>query len=210
VSVQPYLRRFVVGPFATNCYLVADPETRDAVIIDPGDNPSIIAETVHNESFFVRAIINTHGHADHTAGNGALHDEFGCPILIHELDAPLLTNPELSLAALAGYTTLVVPPASRVLADGDQMTVGQFAFIVIHTPGHTPGSICLVSDGLLFSGDTLFAGSVGRTDFPGGSAEDLVESIHTRLLVLPDDTVVYPGHGPATTIGQERRDNPYL
>lgn len=210
MAVQPYLRRFVVGPFATNCYVVADSETRDAVIIDPGDNHSIIAETVHAEGFLVRAIINTHGHADHTAGNGALHNEFGCPILIHELDAPLLTNPELSLSALAGYTTLIGPPASQVLVDGDQISVGQFVFRVVHTPGHTWGSICLISGGLLFAGDTLFAGSVGRTDLPGGSAEDLSESIHTRLLVLPDDTVVYPGHGPATTIGQERRENPYL
>lgn len=204
------LRSFVVGLFDTNCYIVADATTSDALIVDPGDEPHVIAKAVRSDGLAVIGIVNTHGHADHTAGNGALRREFECPIMVHELDASFLTDPEANLSALVGCTRPSSPPADRLLKDGDEIAVGEMVFRVIHTPGHTPGGVCLSSGNVLLSGDTLFAGGVGRTDFPGGSHEQLIESIRTKLLVLPDDTAVYPGHGPNTTIGLERQTNPWL
>lgn len=205
-----YLRSFVVGLFDTNCYLIADQASRDALIIDPGDDHLVVLEAVHADRLSVQAILNTHAHADHIAANGALKKEFGCPIMIHEADAPGLADPEANLSGLAGYEAILSPPADRLLVEGDDIAVGGLAFRVIHTPGHTPGGICLLGEEFLFSGDTLFAGGIGRTDFPGGSHEQLVDSIRRKLLVLPDGTIVYPGHGPQTTIGAEKDQNPWL
>lgn len=205
-----HIRSFVVGPFETNCYIAADAASLDALVIDPGDDSGAIVSAAQSGGFVVRGIVNTHGHADHIAGNRALQERFGCPIMIHELDAAFLQDPEANLSALAGYTGPLSPPADRLLEDGDEITVGELVFRVVHTPGHTPGGICLVAEGVLFSGDTLFAGGVGRTDFPGGSHEQLVEAIRSKLLVLPDDTMICPGHGPRTTIGAERKANPWL
>ena len=205
-----HLRSFVVGMCETNCYIAADSSSKDAIIIDPGDNADAIIETIRTDGLIVRAIVNTHGHADHIAANAALKKQFDCPIMIHELDAPYLADPEANLSALIGYIEPISPPADRLLKDGGEITIGQLVFRVIHTPGHTPGGISLLENEVLFSGDTLFADSVGRTDFPGGSHEQLINSIQEKLLVLPDSTLVYPGHGPLTTIGNERQNNPFL
>lgn len=204
------IRRFVVGSISSNCYIVYDPTSLDALVIDPGDDAYSIAETVRSEALHVRGIVDTHGHADHIADNTVLKQEFGCPIMVHSLDAPYLLDSDLNLSQFIGASGPISPPADHLLEDGEEIAVGRFTFKVIHTPGHTPGGICLYREGMLFSGDTLFAGSVGRTDFPGGSHEQLIESIRQRLLTLPDDTQVYPGHGPQTTIGAERQTNPWL
>jgi len=205
-----YLRRLVVGAFDTNCYLAADPTSLEALIVDPGGDPLAIAEAARSDGLAVRGIVDTHAHADHTAANDALRGQFGCPVIIHELDALALTDPEANLSVWAEHAEPAISPADRLLKDGDEIRIGEFVFRVMHTPGHTPGGICLLVDGVLFSGDTLFAGGIGRTDLPGGSYERLIESIRSRLLVLPDDTAVYPGHGPETTIGHERQTNPWL
>ena len=204
------IHALVVSPCATNCYLVSDSSTRDALIIDPGDDADAIVQAVHADDLVVRGIVNTHGHADHIAANGALKQEFGCPIMIHELDAPYLTDADLNLSSFIGQSGPLSPPADRLLREGDVVMLGDRRFSVIHTPGHTPGGICLIVDDVLFSGDTLFARSIGRSDFPGGAHRTLIESIRTKLLVLPDDTTVYPGHGPSTTIAIERSSNPWL
>jgi hydroxyacylglutathione hydrolase len=210
VASDLLIRALVVSPFATNCYLVSDSSTRDALVIDPGADAGTIIQAVREDDLVVCAIVNTHGHADHIAANCAIKQEFDCPIMIHELDAPYLTDADLNLSSYIGQSGPLSPPADRLLKEGDGVTVGELQFRVIHTPGHTPGGICLIVDDVLFSGDTLFAGSIGRSDFPGGSHRTLIESIRTKLLVLPDDTQVHPGHGPSTTIAAERSSNPWL
>ena len=204
------VRRLVLGPFETNCYIASDPDTRQALIIDPGEPSGLLPETIRRESLLVVGIVNTHGHGDHIAGNEFIKAEFGCPIMIHELDAPALTDSHANLSAYVGLDCIESPPADRLLYDGGTIEVGATSLSIIHTPGHSPGGICLLSEDILFSGDTLFAGSVGRTDFPGCSHEQLIGSISERLMSLPDDTRVYPGHGPETTIGDERRHNPWI
>jgi hydroxyacylglutathione hydrolase len=210
VSTPPIIRRLIVSAFETNCWVVGDPTTREALIIDPGDFAENIIEAVRADGLNVRAIVDTHGHADHIGANGRLKTESGCPIMIHESDAPYLSDPNLNLSAMFGESEPLSPPADRLLRDGDEILVGGLVFRVIHTPGHTPGGICLLLGDVLFAGDTLFAGSIGRTDFPNGSHEQLIHSIRERLLSLPDDVVVYSGHGPETTIGIERASNPFL
>ena len=212
-----YINSLVVSPCETNCYLVGPLEcgaspsrTGEVIAIDPGGDADLILRLIESEGLTVTAIVNTHGHGDHIGANADLKARFDCPIMIHVADADFLTDPMLNLSGCFGEETALSPAADRLLQDGDEIEVGPVTFRVIHTPGHTPGGICLYTDGRLFAGDTLFAGSVGRTDFPGGSMDHLITGIREKLLVLPDDTIVYPGHGPTTTIGDEKIVNPYL
>ncbi|MGE5508972.1 MAG: MBL fold metallo-hydrolase [Chitinophagales bacterium] len=182
-----------VGPLGTNCYLVTDRAAGETLVVDPGDEGAALLERIRALNSRVVAIVNTHGHWDHTGANAALRQATGAPLLIHEADASWLDS-----------------PPDRFLREGEELAVGSFRLKVIHTPGHTRGGLCLYTEGALFSGDTLFAESVGRTDLPGGSFVELVASIREKLFALPDETVVYPGHGPATSIGDEKSLNPYV
>lgn len=203
------LETFVVGAFGANCYIVGCEETKEAAIIDPGGDAGRILAYVRQRGLQVKSIINTHGHVDHMAANGPVKEGTAAPILIHRDDAPMLTSGARNLSLLAGVNVRS-PEADRELEDGDVLTVGKLTLKVIHTPGHTPGGISLLCGDMVFTGDTLFAGSIGRSDFPGGSHETLIHSIKEKLLPLPDETVVLPGHGPRSTIGQEKDMNPFL
>lgn len=199
----------VVGPLQTNCYVVSCEATGLCAIIDPGGDAHRILRTIRNKGFEVAYIINTHGHFDHTAANGAVKAATGAELLIHRADAPLLLEASRN-AAFWGFEVEDSPPPDGFLEEGDIVRIGEVTLRVLHTPGHTPGGICLWTDQLVFVGDTLFAGSIGRTDFPGGDYHQLLASIRYKLIPLGDDVVVYPGHGPETTIGHERRTNPFL
>lgn len=203
------VRTVEVGDNATNCYIVASQRTLEGLVIDPGEDVALILAEVKALKVRVLRIVITHGHFDHILGIKDLKEALNVPVAIHTADAGMLTNPLASFAFLAGKIR-PLPPADELLQDGQVLAFGDDALTVSHTPGHSPGSVSLVGEGLVFCGDVLFQGSVGRTDFPGGSQSVLVRSIRTRLLTLPDSTVVYPGHGPATTIGHERLTNPYL
>jgi len=210
------IERFVVGPVMTNCYLVICSKTREAAIIDPGGGPEEIIDRANALSAHVKWILNTHGHADHIAANTALKDAFPeARLAIHEDDTPCLIEPRKNLSIAFGEP-LRSPPADVILKDGDEVAFGTISFRVMHVPGHTPGGIALYAGNcgeecpLVFCGDSLFEGSVGRTDFPGGSHPQLIEAIRTRLLTLPRETRVYAGHGEPTTIGREARANPFL
>ncbi len=198
-----------VGPLATNCYIVGCEGSADAIVIDPGGNPEEILAALRAGGMKCRMIVNTHGHADHIMANGAIREATGAPIAVHREDARRLTDPAASLSfALADSSrgpSSPSPPPDMLLEEGDSVEVGPAKLRVIHTPGHTPGSISLEGEGVLFSGDTLFAGGgIGRTDLPGGSPGALAHALKTKIFVLPDETRVYPGHGPSTTIGAER------
>lgn len=205
--------RLPVGPLQANCYLLAD-NGGVAAIIDPGGDPGEIISAVEREGWTPAAVINTHGHIDHVAANRAVAERYRVPLLIHGADASALTDPGLSLSSL-GLGRPDSPPPDRELSDGDEIPVGGLTLKVISTPGHSPGSVCLLLErgeesAIIFTGDTLFAGGVGRTDFPGGSLDRLISSIRDRLLVFPDRTVILPGHGGSSTIGEERRSNLFL
>lgn len=202
------LKGIEVGSFAANCYLIACDETREGILIDPGAQAKRILNMVADENVDVKYIINTHGHVDHVGANAEVREALGAPLLIHEADSAMCKKPNDSLAAFVGGMKLAEP--DRLLKGGDKITVGTLTVEVIETPGHTKGCITLLADGVLFTGDTLFSGSIGRTDLPGGSFEEIIQSIKEKLLVFPDETVVYPGHGPKTTIGDEKKYNPFL
>jgi hydroxyacylglutathione hydrolase len=189
----------------TNCYIFGSSKTRDAVIIDPGAEAEKIKAFIKRENLSPKCIINTHGHIDHIGANF----ELGLPVYIHGKDANFLTNPLLNLAPFYGKLK-GSPKASRILKEGDEIDVSGIKLEVIHTPGHTPGGISLYHDGVIFTGDTLFAQSIGRTDLPYGSANDITRSIKEKLFRLDDSTIVYPGHGDQTSIGFEKRNNPWL
>lgn len=198
-----------VGSLGTNCYIAYCENTKKAVIIDPGGDAAKILAAVSREGLLVEAIINTHGHADHVLANVKLQEATGAPIWIHSADADMLGSGSRNLSAFLGGATSC-GKADRLLTDGEVLPIGDFSLTVLHTPGHTPGSISLLFDKTVFVGDTLFAESIGRTDFPGGSYSQLINSIKTKLMTLDDEVKAYPGHGPATTIGWERRQNPFI
>jgi glyoxylase-like metal-dependent hydrolase (beta-lactamase superfamily II) len=201
-------------PFEENTYVANWSGRNDCLVFDPGLEPDKIFDYLDQHALSPAAIINTHGHADHIAGNGAIKERWpSCPLVIGAGDAPMLTDGWLNLSRQYGEE-LVSPPADELLRDGQTYAAAGFELEVSEIPGHSPGHIVLVlrqvQPYVVFAGDVLFSGSVGRTDFPGGSLAALVRGIHTRLFVLPDDTVVLPGHGPATTIGAEKRSNPFV
>ncbi len=198
-----------VGSIGTNCYIVSCKATQEAMILDPGGNTSAILAYVHEKNLNVKAIINTHGHMDHIAANDDLRRMLSAKLYIHQADASMLGSAEENLSLYIGQP-FENRPADAYIKAGDTITIGKLSFAVLETPGHTKGGISLYGHGAVFSGDTLFYLSVGRTDFPGGSMRELLESIKTQLFTLPDDTVVYPGHGSATNIVTEKAQNPYI
>lgn len=198
------VQRIVAGSVDVNCWIVGDADGVPAVVIDPAGHAERILEALNDRP--VEAIVLTHAHFDHVGAVRGLMEATGAPLAIHRLDADAAADPARNLSDLFG-AEICTPMADILLEDGDEVRAGDAALTVLHTPGHSAGSICLLGGGHLFSGDTLFAGSVGRTDFEGGDARVLAESIRTRLAVLPDDTVVHPGHGDESTIGRERKRN---
>jgi hydroxyacylglutathione hydrolase len=204
------LRAMPLGPLQANCYIVGCETTRQAAVIDPGGDVERILSALQKEDLQVTAILNTHAHFDHVGANKALKKATGAQLMIHQLDAPMLTHAAQAAAAW-GLRADESPVPDRLLADGDTIDCGQLQFNVIHTPGHSPGGSCfyLKAYNALFVGDTLFAGSIGRTDLPGGDYNTLISSIQTKLFTLPDDTVVYNGHMEETTIGEEKQYNPF-
>lgn len=202
-------KEIVVGALETNCYLVYCEETKECAVVDPGADPERIFLEIAEDALKPIAIINTHGHIDHTGANRDIKDHYGAPIYIHAGDNAMLGKiQQLELSLFLGAKDS--PPADHFMNDGDEIKIGNSSLRVLHTPGHSPGSVSLLGDGFLLSGDTLFMEGVGRTDLPGGSQKQLEQSIREKIMTLPDDTVVLPGHGPQTTVGQERVNNPFL
>ncbi len=207
------LQTVVSMPFAENTYIVWRKGRNDAVVFDPGLQPELILEVLQAHGLQVAAIVNTHGHADHIGGNAALKEAFPeAPIIIGANDAVMLTDADANLSAPFGMA-ITSPPADRTVAEGDTIDVAGLSFEVRDVPGHSPGHVALVYRSapiLVFGGDVLFRSGIGRTDFPGGSLELLLSGIREKLFTLPEDTVVYPGHGPVTKVGYEKRTNPFL
>lgn len=203
---------FTVGKLFTNCYVVACQETKETIIIDPGFDKANEAEKIvkfiTENSLKLKFVVNTHGHPDHVCGNGIIKENFKTPILIHEKDAFMLGKLGKVLAKLFGFNT-TSPPANILLKDEDTIKFGKITLTVMHTPGHSPGSICLTGENEVFTGDTLFAGSIGRTDLPQSSEKDMKNSLE-KLKCLPNHFMVYPGHGPTTTVREEKENNPFL
>ncbi len=197
------------GQFAENCYLVIDEATNACAIVDPGEEGGLIAHKVAAAGVTPVAIWLTHAHVDHVLGIPRLKDETGAPVYLHPADR-ILYDHVAEQAAAFGMEAARLPPPDRELAPGDCLRVGGLEFLVRHAPGHSPGSVVFEGHGVAFTGDVLFQGSIGRTDLPGGDFDTLRQSIERELLTLPDSTIVYSGHGPETTIGHERRTNPFL
>lgn len=205
------IETIVVGPLGVNCLILGDKQSHEGVVVDPGADCELILAAVARFGLKIKYVLNTHGHFDHVGCNRPLTEATGAELLIHELDLELLSQASRS-AQKYGLQVIDSPLPSRYLTDGLRLEFGRRSITVLHTPGHTQGgcSLLLENEQLVITGDTLFADSVGRTDLPGGSHEVLMASIREKLLPLPDQTVVWPGHGPSTTIGQERRTNPYI
>jgi glyoxylase-like metal-dependent hydrolase (beta-lactamase superfamily II) len=203
------LEHLMVGPLQSNCFIVGDEVSGEAVIIDPGGDGDMILNTVNRKPWKVAAILNTHAHFDHIAGNAAVKIGTGAPLMAPRGDSSFMAQAHIS-ARMYGLEVDSSPEPDRLLDDGDSIDLGDEKIKVISTPGHTPGGATFVTSIGIFPGDSIFAGSIGRTDLPGGDYDTLINSIKARILSLDDDTPVYPGHGPATTVGRERAYNPFL
>jgi glyoxylase-like metal-dependent hydrolase (beta-lactamase superfamily II) len=199
----------VVGSLETNCYLVYCPETLECAVIDPGGEPDEIIRLISGLGLKPVAILNTHAHVDHVGANKDIKDKFNIPLYIHSADLSILEKAQDSELALF-LEAKDSPTPDDFIKEGDEIKIGKSSLKVLHTPGHSPGSVSFLGDGFLLSGDTLFFGGVGRTDFPGGSWQQLESSIKEKILVMPDETIVLPGHGPSTTVGEEKRSNPFI
>ena len=199
------IKKLVVGPLESNCYIVGDENTKEVFVVDPGGDYKKIKNLIDKDNLRPQAVINTHGHGDHIASN----EDFGLPVWIHRLDASFLKDPSKNLSGTFGFL-LKTRSASRLLEDGDMLNIGSCTLEVMHTPGHTPGSICLKGNRVVFTGDTLFCQGIGRTDFEYGSEEDLIRSIKEKLFTIDEDYIIYPGHGPSSTIAHEKLNNPYI
>ena len=206
------IEQIIVGSMAVCCYFASCDETGEAAVIDPGGDVDRLLHFIREKGLTVKYIIATHGHPDHVHDNRRLKEATGAEIVMHSADAEFFGKPEVrSYFSMLGLEAS--PPADVIVEDGDLIKIGKGQFKVIHTPGHTPGGMCLLDGRNLITGDTLFVGGLGRTDFPGGSHQELLDSIHRKLLTLPEDTVVWPGHGyggSRSTIGEEKRSNPFL
>jgi hydroxyacylglutathione hydrolase len=208
-----------VGMLQCNCAIIGDPITREALVVDPGDEVHRILELLGRHRLTVTAIVSTHAHIDHVGGLSKLHQYTGAPVLLHRDDLPLYQAMDMQ-AAFLGVAPPELTQVDQLLKEGDALRWGSFEARVIHTPGHTPGSVCLylpkdagtitLPVPQLFAGDTLFAGSIGRTDLWGGSMEQIMDSLRSKVMELPGETIVHPGHGPITSIGEERHANPFL
>jgi glyoxylase-like metal-dependent hydrolase (beta-lactamase superfamily II) len=210
--MQLEIQTLVSMPFAENCYVAWLDGRTDAVVVDPGTEPEAILVFLRDRGLTPAAILNTHGHADHIAGNADLKAAYPvAPLVIGTNDAPLLTDPDLNVSRSFGFD-IVSPPADRLVGEGDTVSFAGLTLDILDVPGHSPGHIVYVvrDAGIVFGGDVLFRGSIGRTDFPGGSFETLAAGIRGKLYTMPDETVVYPGHGPVTKVGYEKRTNPFV
>lgn len=208
--MEPILECLVVPPFESNSWILGCNETKAAVVIDPGDEAGI-RQTLKTHGWRVKYLIHTHGHLDHVSATSAIQQETGAPVLIHEADQILLDNLTLQ-GTMFGLTAPAPPTVDNYICEGDRIDWGRYTLSVLETPGHSPGGVCFNLEGeqILFAGDTLFQDSIGRTDLWGGDYEQLLDSIREKLWSFDDDTIVCPGHGPRTTIGREKRENPFL
>jgi len=206
------VKTLVVGPFASNCFIVGSESTRKGIIIDPGADANNILNTVRDQGLSIVLIVATHNHIDHVGALRSVQDATGAKYAVHKADAkeamPVIFGRMMGL--MLGSSLRRAPNPDTFLKDGDVIEIGDLKFKVLHTPGHTRGGISLLGDGVVFSGDTLFNLGIGRSDLAGGDYGQLMDSIMTKLMVLPDSTIVYPGHGPETTIGAEKKGNPFL
>ena len=203
------IKNIVVGPLEVNCYILGCEDTKEAAIIDPGDNADEIISNIEKEGLNPKFIINTHAHFDHIGGVKVIQDHFKIDFILHEGDLFLVENASEQATAF-GLKPISKPVVNKNATNGEKVNLGNKSITVIHTPGHSPGGVCYYSDNNVFVGDTLFAGSIGRTDLPGGSYDTLINSIKENLFPLGDSTIVYPGHGPSTTIRNEKEHNPFL